>query len=450
MELYDIDAFQGVNGGYFDYFPSKLGKLEFVDHEGHEIKFRPYLQDLFQKQLHKKKESVTLDNNINSLRNLDSILADIKRSNCYKCALVRFPAGDVSKVQVRLQRKSYYFLSITQNFNAEGKMTMVYNGGLRNICGMLDTFNFNYEKSLQKDKLGNMDFNWSVPIYFKRSSLDLQLHKGSSAIEDKIVEDKLSASAKLSFPWRDSSLRYSIEDRKNLFDPDDVSPTILRDDILPSWIQRFEFKCNLTASREHTSSLKLSQVFGESHYGALEVDSSYKLQLNKWLPSALPDKFRNITVQNIFGGRMVLNEHGPLRINDLYHLSQIRGFSKIGRRESAENAGKHPRHATDGYRHLGDHKGARLAIRNTTKAVFDSYPVLKESNMLRTFLHFTSVITSENKLRVDWNTDARFSAGLGLEIAYGPANIELLYNLWHSKGNHDARNFFQVKFAFGD
>ena len=68
--------------------------------------------------------------------------------------------------------------------------------------------------------------------------------------------------------------------------------------------------------------------------------------------------------------------------------------------------------------------------------------------MLKTFLHFTTIVTDPEF--IPRRPNISMASGIGIDLAYGPAHIEFLYNYWHKKNKDDHSNYFQVKFAFGD
>ncbi len=350
---------------------------------------------------------------------------------------------------IRLKKKSAYYFSIQQSFNAEGNIVVAYSGGLRNLSGMLDVLSFNLEKSLQKDKLATGNLTWSLPFWYGNTALDFSYFRGSSSLDSRIVEQKEALSVRLALPVRETSVRYSIEDRLNLFDPDDVCKEVLLHEALPSLVHRFEYKFNLSRGELLKTDVKLTQLMGESRATAVELDAAFRYPLKRLLPDSLPKKYRDVAFETQLNARLIGLERGRLRVNDCVHFTQVRGFSRIGERQPAQNSSRHPRHQTAGFQHQGDHLGSRVGLRSTSKLLFESFPFLGEAQALKSFLHFSALVAAP-AFPPALGRHCSFSAGAGLDLAYGPAHIEFLYNFWHKRAPHDLKNHFQIKFAMGD
>ena len=455
LDYFIIEPVQGQAQGTAAYLAEEYKSLDFQDESGRPLHIRPFLKQHFLEKLRRPASSPTTDRNISSLGNLDGILDDLKSSNCFKNAVVKFSPkkdrfGKHRDLVVRLKKKSAYYFSVQQSFNAEGNIVVAYSGGLRNLSGMLDVLSFNLEKSLQKDKLATGNVTWSLPFWYGNTALDFTYFRGSSALDSRIVEQKESFSVRLNLPVKETTVRYSLEDRQNLFDPDDVCREVLLHEALPSLVHKFEYKFNLFRTARQKADLRLTQIVGESRATAFEADHSFRFPLQQLFGGDVPKKYRDIDFENQLNVRAIGFERGRLRINDCAHFSQVRGFSKIGERHPAYNASRHPRHQTRGFLHQGDHLGSRLGLRNTSKLLFNSFPFLQEAQSLKTFFHFTALLASPAFFPVDLARHSSLSAGAGVDLAYGPAHIEFLYNFWHRQAPHDLKNNFQVKFSMGD
>jgi hypothetical protein len=459
MDLFNIDAFQGAGTNAFPYMPMNYRRVKFIGDDGKPVRMHRFVRRLLQKKLDAqvKDSTGTLDQNIDRLSGIDTVLSDLKNTGIFKSCVVKFKslkkqeAFRKNDLEFHLKKKSMYYFSMQQSFNTEGNITISYSGGLRNIAGLLDNLSFSYEKSLQKDKLAQVNLNWSAPILPGGLSLDLGYYKGSASLDTHLVEKKESYSVKVGVPVRETTVKYSWEDRQNLFDPDDVCTQVLMHEVQPSMVQKYEVKTNwMQHARGGRTDFKLTQTMGDANLTTLEIDSKTKYDMKGLFSEAVQPKFRDITLENLFNIRWIALESNPLRVNDLLHFSQLRGFNRVGVRLPAHNRERHPRHPVEGFHHLGDHLGSRLAVRNTSKLIFNSYPYLKDNTSLKTFFHLTSVLTSQHKWKVNFHEGFSMAAGLGVDLAYGPANIEFLYNFWHKKTVYDQRNYFQVKFSFGD
>jgi hypothetical protein len=450
-DLFLMDTLESNGAGLLGYLPFEYTSMDIVDDKGVPIHIRPFIYDIFMNRIHNSTRKVTVECNLKRLQAVESVLDDLKKTGIFKTGVVRFKTfGRQSHLHLKVKRKSAYYFSVQQTFNTEGNIILAYSGGLRNMCGMLDVLSFNYEKSLQKDKLAQASFNWSFPFLQGGTTVDLGFHAGASSLDGKIVEKKESFSVKVGVPVKDISVKYSMEERQNLFDPDDVSAEILKHETEPSFIQKYEIGMNLFTTKSSKTDLKVTQGIGESGFTMLEIDNKFNFGLSKFFGEGVPSKLKDLTFDNSLNAKCILHEHGRLRINDRIHLNMLRGFNKVGERLPALNKDRHPRHSIKGFMHLGDHLGSRLAIRNSSKVIFNDYPFLKENANLKTFFHLTTVLTSQNKFSVNHKDGISMAAGLGVDMAYGPANIEFMYNFWHKRTRFDQRNFFQVKFAFGD
>jgi outer membrane protein assembly factor BamA len=450
-DLFVLDTLESNGTGILSRLPFEYASMRIVDDQGVAVRMRPFIYEIFMQRIHDSAKPVTVECNLKRLQAIESVLDDLKRTGIFKAALVRFKnRGRHNELHVTVKRKSAYYFSVQQTFNTEGNVILAYSGGLRNLCGMLDVLSFNHEKSIQKDKLAQASFNWAFPFLQGGATLDLGFHAGSSSLDGRVIEKKESFSVKVGVPIKDISVKYSAEQRQNLFDPDDVSLEILKHETEPSFIQKYEFGLNLFKSRAAKTDVKLVQGMGQNSFTSVELDNKFNFGLSRFFGEGVPPKLKDLTFDNSFNAKCIVHERGRLRMNDRIHLNMLRGFNKIGERHPALNKERHPRHAMPGFMHLGDHIGSRLAVRNTSKVIFNSYPFLKENANLKAFFHLTSVLTSEKRFSADLKDGLSMSAGIGVDMAYGPANIEFMYNFWHKKTKFDQRNFFQVKFAFGD
>lgn len=450
-DLFVMDTLQANGSGLLTSMPYEYGEIDLKDDQGVPIRVRPFINDILRRRIRDSSKMTTLDCNQRKLQAVEQMVDDLQKTGIFKSCLVRFKRRHRdTDLLLTLKRKSAYFFSVQQTFNTEGNVIVSYSGGLRNIAGMLDVMNFNYEKSLQKDKLAQGSMNWTFPFWYGNTSFDLGCYQGESSLDGRVVEKKQSVSFKFTVPVKNLSVKYSAEDRQNVFDPDDVSLEVLNHEMLPSFIHKYEFSGNLAASDNAKTDLKLTHSFGENSFTMLEVDNKVKLGLSRLFSEKVPSKVKELSIENMFNAKCILHEKGRLRINDRIHFNQLRGFSKVGQRSPAFNRDRHPRHSTPGFMHLGDCLGSRLGVRNTTKLIFESYPYLKENANLKAFFHLTSVLTSEQRFAVDLKDGLSVAAGIGVDMAYGPANIEFMYNFWHRRTRFDQRNLFQVKFAFGD
>lgn len=450
-DLFVMDTLQANGSGMLTYMPYEYGKIELKDDSDIPIRIRPFIYDILRQRIHDSTKQTTLDCNQRRLVAVEQMVDDLQRTGIFKSCLVRFRKRyRDTDLLLTMKRKSAYFFSVQQTFNTEGNIIVSYSGGLRNIAGMLDVLNFNYEKSLQKDKLAQANLNWAFPFWYGNTNFDLGYYQGSSSLDGKVVEKKQSVSFKFSVPIRNISVKYSAEDRQNVFDPDDISLDVLNHEMLPSFIHKYEFAGNLFTNLAGKTDAKLIQSFGENSSTMFELDNKFKLSLSKLFSENVPSKVKELSIENLFNAKCIFHEKGRLRINDRIHFNQLRGFSRVGQRSPAFNKDRHPRHNSPGFMHLGDHLGSRLGVRNTTKLIFESYPYLKDNANLKAFFHLTSIVTSERKFGIDLKDGLSMAAGIGVDMAYGPANIEFMYNFWHKRTRFDQRNLFQVKFAFGD
>lgn len=450
-DLFVMDTLESNGTGFLSYLPFEYSSMSVVDDKGESVWIRPFIYDIFMDRIHKSTKQVTVECNLKRLKAMESVLDDLQKTGIFKTGLVRFKNyGRQCHLDVKVKRKSAYYFSVQQTFNTEGNIILSYSGGLRNLNGMLDVLSFNYEKSLQKDKLTQASFNWSFPFLQGGTTLDLGFHAGSSALDGKIIEKKESLSIKVGVPVRDLSVKYSMEERQNLFDPDDVSAEILQHETEPSFLHKYEIGMNLFKSRSAKTDLKVIQGIGEHGFTMVELDNKLNFGLSRFFGESVPSKLKNISIDNLFNAKCIVHEKGRLRMNDRIHLNLLRGFSKVGERLPALNTDRHPRHSIPGFMHLGDHLGSRLALRNTSKLIFNNYPFLRENANLKAFFHFTTILTSQNRFSANLKDGLSMAAGVGVDMAYGPANIEFMYNFWHRQTFFDQRNFFQVKFAFGD
>lgn len=103
---------------------------------------------------------------------------------------------------------------------------MTYSGGFRNILGHLETWNYSYQKSLQKDKLSQKNISVNFPIFYNGAELNLNWHDGSSTLDETVIEHKKSRAVQLKIPLKfDKNLKINLSNewRSNIFDTDDTS-----------------------------------------------------------------------------------------------------------------------------------------------------------------------------------------------------------------------------------
>ena len=452
MDLFHIEPFLGQPDGTMSFLPHHYTSINFEDEKGNPIRMRPFLKDYFYDKLnHTRKEAQKSRESVFA-KSLDSVLEEIKSTNCFKNALVKIsPLSPFNQaLTIKLKTKSAYYFSVQQSFNTEGNIIMKYSGGFRNVAGMFDNLSFEYEKSLQKDKLSTGNVNWAFPFWYGNSTLDINFQRGETGLDTRIVEQKQGLSFKFALPSKRFTAKYTVEDRINHFDPDDVSKYILLQEMMPSLAHRLEFKWNIIDNQYGATDLKVTQGLGESKYTGFEVDSKVNVKLEKYLSEDLPNKYKKLRFENYLNAKIIGFEKGRLRVNDRIHFIQLRGFQKVGQRDASFNSSRHPRRPFGSFSHQGDHLGSRLAIRNTSKLIFDSFPILESTEALKPFFHLTSIFLSPDSIPRSFTKHLSLSAGIGMDLAYGPGHIEFLYNFWHMKQRDDTRNFFQVKFAFGD
>lgn len=135
------------------------------------------------------------------------------------------------------------------------------------------------------------------------------------------------------------------------------------------------------------------------------------------------------------------------KINDLIHFNKLRGYDRVGPREPIFNSSKHPFSLTDSLKYIGNNHGAYFALTNTTKYKVLDYPFLNAGGgNFGLFLHHSHYCMS-NRLapgsmlfnKKNW----RHSAGIGIGMSAGAADIEVLYNFAHSShGNGDKPGWF--------
>lgn len=185
----------------------------------------------------------------------------------------------VLNLKVYTKPKSSYHLSFKQMFDKEGNISMTYSGGFRNVLGHLETWNYAYQKSLQKEKLSQKNLSVNFPIFYNGTELGLNWHDGSSTLDETIIEHKKSKSVNLKIPvsGKVANIKLAHEWRSNIFDPDDVSFKMLDEEIIPSSVIKGGLDFNLVDdySFDQTSGkinwqykldLEFERVFGDCSY----------------------------------------------------------------------------------------------------------------------------------------------------------------------------------------
>lgn len=437
-----------------------IRRVNFVDSQGKKIVMGGMVKHQLSKFLPVDEPFVVNGNEFVS--RCSGMLQELKRSNCFKGAVIKKQLSDEKEdffdLDVVLDRKSLYHFAYSQNFNREGNLTLSYSGGFRNILGSFESINYSYEKSLQGDKLTTRSIDINFPLFWNNTKFNLGYFDGSASIGQKVIERKTAYSGALTFPFRDFTVSVSKEKRRNVFNPDDVSLDILVNQIIPTNIVKTA--CELSVLKyafgpfQTNGKIKASKIYGDAEYVDFEFGNSMKIALSSILGVFTDkDKFKDLTLESSTKCKLLLetNSTKPAKINDLKHLNNLRGFDAVGYREAAFNVSRHPFHSTKGFQHLGAHLGGNFTLENSSKLVFNSYPFLGKTSPIRTFLHHSMYYNTYKTAGGGFCSDAlNRSSGLGLAYSPGGASLEFLYNFWHSSIESTKPSHFQFRISFDD